>query len=412
VNTASHTRGRPLFALVMLMLAWIGVRTAVWDSAAMSPVREPNFALTPIGEGFAAGEGSRDDTAPTGPLSLPGEGYYTFSDTQAYDYAPWPPSFAPARRQDWHQPYRDGFLPREPMPHHPVAPMFWNRYGQFAAPRDVALPEPVERSVPVRVAIAHQMMWMAAVSRMPLPAGLFANLGGEASTAIGDTNQKPAAARRWSMDAWLLHRRGGNGALANGLQPATYGASQFGSVLRYRLAKHSGLRPTAYLWTTSALNGSQEKEAAVGLSARPLSGVPVAVAAEMRATSRPGSSSFRPAVLAWTEIPPFRMPMGARGEFYAQGGYVAGKHKTAFADGQLRVDRDVAWLGRTELRAGGGAWAGIQKGASRVDAGPGATVAMPISKSASARLAVDWRFRLAGNAEPKSGPAVTLSAGF
>jgi hypothetical protein len=31
---------------------------------------------------------------------------------------------------------------------------------------------------------------------------------------------------------------------------------------------------------------------------------------------------------------------------------------------------------------------------------------------AGARLGVDWRFRVAGDAAPSSGPAVTLSAGF
>jgi hypothetical protein len=37
---------------------------------------------------------------------------------------------------------------------------------------------------------------------------------------------------------------------------------------------------------------------------------------------------------------------------------------------------------------------------------------MPTSGSAGARLAVDWRFRIASIAEPGSGPSLTLSAGF
>ncbi|MDG2004674.1 MAG: hypothetical protein P8J20_15240 [Novosphingobium sp.] len=217
---------------------------------------------------------------------------------------------------------------------------------------------------------------------------------------------------RWSADSWLLLRKGGNRALASGISPATYGASQMGAVLRYRLAAQSGHRPSAYFRTTAALNGSQEKEAAFGVSVRPIATIPVAMAAEVRTTSQAGSQSVRPALLAWTELAPFKLPFGTRGELYALGGYVGGKFKTLFADGQLRVDRRVVALGRADLRAGAGAWAGVQKGASRVDVGPSATVGLPISRSASARVGVDWRIRVAGNAQPKSGPAFTLSAGF
>lgn len=257
------------------------------------------------------------------------------------------------------------------------------------------------------------MLWMAAISRMPLPMSLFADgQSDKASLFARQLQGAVGSGRRWSADSWLLLRKGGNVSLASGFAPATYGASQFGAVLRYRLSPRSGHRPSAYLRTTAALNGSQEKEAAFGFSARPVSSFPLAVAAEMRATDQPGSRQVRPAVLGWTEIAPFTLPFGTRGEFYAQGGYVGGKLKTPFADGQLRVDRRMVELGRTDLRAGGGAWAGAQKGASRVDVGPTATVGVPISGSASARLGFDWRFRVTGNAEPKSGPALTLSAGF
>ena len=50
--------------------------------------------------------------------------------------------------------------------------------------------------------------------------------------------------------------------------------------------------------------------------------------------------------------------------------------------------------------------------ASRLDVGPTATVGWPLGPTGAARLGVDWRFRVRGNAIPASGPAVTLSAGF
>lgn len=256
------------------------------------------------------------------------------------------------------------------------------------------------------------MLWMAAVSRMPLPMELLAGGGDAAFNPAYAPRAKSGSVNRWSADAWLLLRKGGKVSFVNGIAPATYGASQMGGVLRYRLAPKSGHRPSAYVRSTLALNGSREREAAIGLSARPIPSVPVVAAVEMRLSNFAGRRRFRPAVLGWTEIPRFRLPLGASGEVYAQGGYVGGAFKTAFVDAQARADHDVVKLGKAEMRAGAGAWVGAQKGASRVDVGPTATVGVPFSDTASARIGFDWRFRLTGNAEPKSGPAVTLSAGF
>jgi hypothetical protein len=121
---------------------------------------------------------------------------------------------------------------------------------------------------------------------------------------------------------------------------------------------------------------------------------------------------LRPAVLVVTGLRPVALPLGLRGEAYGQAGYVGGRFATGFADGQLRLDHRVVKLGKADVRFGGGAWGGIQKGASRVDAGPTLTVGQPLGGPASIRLGADWRFRVAGKAAPGSGPAVTLSAGF
>jgi hypothetical protein len=163
---------------------------------------------------------------------------------------------------------------------------------------------------------------------------------------------------------------------------------------------------------TAALTGSREAEAAAGFSARPLAGFPVVAAVELRVTHDPGRTELRPAVLVYTELAPFALPLQLRGEAYGQAGYVGGKAATGFVDGQLRLERCVASIGKAELRAGAGAWGGAQKGVSRLDVGPTATLAIWLGAAASARLGVDWRFRVAGNAAPASGPAITLSAGF
>jgi hypothetical protein len=200
-------------------------------------------------------------------------------------------------------------------------------------------------------------------------------------------------------------------ALGGGLPPS-YGASQAGAVIRYRLLPASANRPAAYLRATVALNGSGERTAALGLSARPLARVPIVAAAEVRLDSRPGSARLRPAAMVVSEFPPAKLPLGLRAEGYFQAGYVGGRDATAFADGQLRLDHGVAHSGSFELRAGGGAWAGAQKGASRVDVGPTASLGAAVPGGGSVRLGVDWRIRVAGNAAPGSGAALTLSAGF
>lgn len=236
--------------------------------------------------------------------------------------------------------------------------------------------------------------------------------GGAAALASPLPIAPPPKPRRWSADTWAMLRKDGAGPLPNGLMPSTYGASQAGAVLRYRLSLKSRMRPTVYLRTTSSMGMMRETAAAFGVSARPIPSIPVIAAVEGRMVDQAGNRRIQAAAMAVTEFAPFRLPLGLRGEAYAQGGYVGGQYATPFIDGQLRVDRGLVSVGNIEARVGGGVWGGMQKGASRLDAGPGATVAFPLGRGTSGRVALDWRFRVAGDAAPGSGPAVTLSAGF
>jgi hypothetical protein len=276
--------------------------------------------------------------------------------------------------------------------------------------------------VPPGIAAGHQLLWMAALSQIPMP-GVLLGMPDPApapvpfypagSQPLGNGNVAGhRRADRWSLDSWVLWRRGSTAAPSGGLLIPSYGASQAGAVLRFQLAPGSAKHPNIYLRTTAALNGSSEREVALGLALRPVSRLPVSLQGEARYTAGPGTHALRPAVLAVTELPLIEMPLGLRGEVYGQAGYVGGKFATGFADGQLRLDRRLARLGKAELRLGGGAWGGIQKGTSRLDAGPSLTIGQPLGGPASIRLGADWRFRVAGRAAPGSGPAVTLSAGF
>lgn len=219
----------------------------------------------------------------------------------------------------------------------------------------------------------------------------------------------PAARARWSVDAWVLLRRDTTTAVTSGR--GSYGQSQAGAVLRYQLAPESGWRPSIYLRGSKALAGAREAEAALGFAVRPLPKLPISIAAELRAARVAGRIGTRAAAYAVTELPPIALPLGFTGETYAQAGYVWGDFETGFVDGQVRADHPLVRLRGTELRAGGGVWGGAQKGASRLDVGPGATLLLKIAQ-APARVSLDWRFRVAGQAQPANGPALTISAGF
>ena len=215
---------------------------------------------------------------------------------------------------------------------------------------------------------------------------------------------------RWSGDGWLLYRSGsGRGPAAAGLL-RSYGASQAGLVVRYLLAAGDRRAPQAHLRATRALDFAQS-EAALGLSLRPLPRVPLRLLGEARVQRDAGRTRLRPAGGLVSEVPAIALPFGAEGEVYVQAGYVGGPDATPFFDAQASLDRKVVSAGPLEARLGAGAWAGGQEGATRLDVGPRASRRLPFGP-ASSRLALDWRFRVAGDARPGSGPALTFSAGF
>ncbi len=223
------------------------------------------------------------------------------------------------------------------------------------------------------------------------------------------TYPKGALLSRWSLDAWALWRDDTTTALTSG-RPS-YGRSQAGAVLRYRLDFSSERAPQLHLRATRALAGASETDVALGASARPVPAIPVRLAAEGRVSETDRGSELRGAVYAVTELPPVALPAGLTAEAYLQAGYVTGDFATPFADGQARVTRELAGNDNMRLSAGGAAWGGAQEDAQRLDIGPSAGLAFRIGET-RARISADYRFRIAGDAEPSSGPALTLTAGF
>ena len=402
---ARRTPGEPLAALALVLMGWVGLRAVAWELALDANVQDVAASPAPAPQPHHVSPKSASRRAPVGTaLVHVGNGGVTDPADM--------PRVAPAR----------SFVPTpllaplQPVPAPSVAPL---RDPATLGPQPVpAAPQPlaigqspaVGQPLPAnRIAVAggHQMLWIAATALLPFPPL------GLRSAPAAQSAAPPAAVTtsRWSGDGWLLLRRG-NGTIAPGPSVGSYGASQAGAVLRYRLISGDPHRLNAYVRGTGALNGSREQQVALGLAARPLARIPVTAMAELRGQRDGSGQHLRPALALVTELPPQKLPLGFTGEVYVQGGYVGGRYATAFIDGLARAERPVTNLGKFRLRAGAGAWGAKQRGAARLDVGPTASVTFRLADTASARLAADWRFRVGGDAKPDSGPALTLSAGF
>jgi hypothetical protein len=140
------------------------------------------------------------------------------------------------------------------------------------------------------------------------------------------------------------------------------------------------------------------------------------MAGEVRYTDGAFSDSLRPAAYVISELAPVPLPYGARLEAYGQAGWVGGPDPTGFADGQASVTgelRKVAGLTDNAMRLslGVATWGGAQKDAQRIDIGPTLRLDMTLG-DVPARISVDWRERVGGDAGPDSGLAATLSTQF
>jgi hypothetical protein len=306
--------------------------------------------------------------------------------------------------------------------------------GSFGVSEPIGQQQPARIRMSSAVAAGHSFLMAAAFKvdwsddRTDASAGA---AGGNQSrvspVAPPFADQSGAAANdsdRWSLDAFAFYRQGsGSTSISQGRVPV-YGASQIAVNLQYRIDPSSRRDPRAYVRAYRAFVPDAENELAIGLSARPYGPVPVRVAAELRATNNRFGTEIRPAAYAVTELPAARLPFDLRMEAYGGAGYVGGSADTAFVDGQVAITREVASFAgplagsgynasdqRIRLSFGGGAWGGAQKDASRLDVGPTIRLDLTLGE-VPARLSVDWRERVAGDAAPESGIAATLSTRF
>jgi hypothetical protein len=106
-----------------------------------------------------------------------------------------------------------------------------------------------------------------------------------------------------------------------------------------------------------------------------------------------------------------QLPHGFQLSAFGQAGLADYGEVVGFADGAVVVQRPVAKHGSVRLSLGTMVAAAAQPGARRVDIGPRAALALP-DIGQGAQISLDWRERVAGNARPGSGLALTLAADF
>jgi hypothetical protein len=214
---------------------------------------------------------------------------------------------------------------------------------------------------------------------------------------LGWPSVPPATGSRWSASSWLFWRRGDGPGLAAG---GALGGSQAGARALYRLTPALAL--SARL--TAPLSRPAGAEAAFGLDWQPAPRLPAHLLAERRqALGREGRSAF--GVTAYGGVSDSVLGR-LRIDAYAQAGLVGARRRDAFADGALRLSLP---LGR--LKLGAGAWGAVQPGVARLDVGPQLSAQVRVGGHA-VTVAGDWRVRVAGNASPGAGPALTLATDF
>jgi len=217
------------------------------------------------------------------------------------------------------------------------------------------------------------------------------------STPLLDANRID----RWQVSAWALVRNQQGGAVGPGslANRGNLGGSQAGARLTYFIN-----RQIAASFRTSSDMGRRGFEVAGGVRVQPLQSLPVWITAERR--QRVGQFGGRNAFAVFAETGLYQRPLPWQLDLdaYLQGGLVGLKSRDLFVDGALAITRPVY----KNFSAGFGVWGGAQPGLYRVDVGP--RISMQVRKNV--RVHFDYRQRLAGNALPGSGPAITLAADF
>jgi hypothetical protein len=255
--------------------------------------------------------------------------------------------------------------PPAPQPRTVVVPVYYPPSAVSAGPTRLAnaLPEPrAQFFSPIPVLDKWPLSRIAATSMPPLQ-----------SRVVAPAQSLPAALKKSGID-------------------------------RLQLTYNFNRQVSATLRSSSDV-GRRGGEVAAGVRIQPVAGIPLWIDAERRQRiGRYGGGRSAFALFFEGGVYDRPMPMRFLLDAYLQGGVVGFHSRDRFIDGGLTLTRPVY----KQFSAGLGVWGGAQPGLYRVDAGP--RVTMQVRKNL--RVHLDWRQRLAGNAQPGSGPAITLAGDF
>jgi hypothetical protein len=221
---------------------------------------------------------------------------------------------------------------------------------------------------------------------------------------IAQSSPKPG---RFSFYAYLFYRPDA----APGATATTYGGSQLFVRADWRLGR-GGLaqRSLLYARVSRDMTNNGRTEFVIGGAVRPFARLPVTLYAERRVREHAPDAT---AAFVSGGVSGVALPLGVTLNAYGQGGamWPDTGQSSPFFDGQASLTKPVFIAGPTRVNAGAMAATGGQDKAARLDIGPVVTVS-GTHGGAQLQGQVGWRFRIAGDAAPANGPAVTVSFGF
>ncbi|MHA6721958.1 hypothetical protein [Sphingomonas sp. RS2018] len=277
------------------------------------------------------------------------------------------------------------------------------------APR-IARTPPVHRQQPIATPIVAEVVLLAAIEPpvatwpiadgpavTPTPTPVLATV----APAPQPQNNPASPGSRLSVSSWLIARDGT--ASGSSLSAPQLGGTQAGVRVDYALGHNIAL--TGRLASPAAGTG---REASLGIAWRPAGGA-LRFVAEQRIALDGGRGG--PAIGVSGGVSDLSVIAGFRADGYAQAGTIFRTTPDHYVDAALRAARPVARIGGTTIDIGAGVWGGAQRGVARIDAGPSLGARVPVGRS-TIRASLDWRQRIAGNARPGSGPALTLGSDF
>ena len=204
---------------------------------------------------------------------------------------------------------------------------------------------------------------------------------------------------RFSGSAFMLIRDGGGATLAPG---GLLGGNQAGFRLFYEPGPRGVFATVRVSAPSSSIPG---KELAIGAGIR---GRNAGLIVEQRLALDSGQPSDL-AAIAYGGVYDVPVAAGFKFDGYAQAGIVGVRRQALFIDGAARFERPVAQGPGWRLGVGAGAWGGAQPGVARLDIGPQVVARIA---AGTIRIGGEWRFRVAGDASPASGPALTVGMDF